>query len=50
MGGILLARVIQLAALTQRLIVDWQHHRLHVHELVVGDGHLVEEVEMEMQL
>lgn len=48
MGGVLLARVVQLAALTQRLVVDRQRHCLHVHELVVGDGHLVEEVEMRL--
>lgn len=43
MGGILLAWVIQLTALTQSLVVHWQGHRLHVHELVVRDGCLVEE-------
>lgn len=48
MGGVLLARVIQLAALAQRLVVDRQRHRLHVHELVVGDGHLVEEVDIRL--
>lgn len=48
MGGVLLARVVQLAALAQRLVVDRQRHRLHVHELVVGDGHLVEEVEIRL--
>lgn len=40
MGGILLARVVQLTALTQSLVVDGQGDRLHVHELVVGDGGL----------
>lgn len=46
MGGVLLARVVQLAALAQRLVVDRQPHGLYVHELVVGDGGLVEEVEI----
>lgn len=45
-GCVLLARVIQLAALAQRLVVDRQPHGLYVHELVVGDGGLVEEVEI----
>lgn len=48
MGGVLLARIVQLAALTQRLVVDRQRHGLHVHELVVGDGHLGEEVDMRL--
>ena len=39
-GGVLLAQVVQLAALTQGLVVDGQRHRLHVHDLVVGDGGL----------
>lgn len=46
MGGVLLARVVQLAALAQRLVVDRQPHGLYVHELVVRDGGLVEEVEI----
>lgn len=41
MGGVLLAWVVQLTALTQSLIVDGQSYCLHVHELVVGDGGLV---------
>lgn len=40
MGSVLLAWVVQLAALTQSLVVDWQGYCLHVHELVVGDGGL----------
>ncbi len=43
MSGVLLAWIVQLTALTQSLVVDWQNHRLHVHELVVRDGRLVEE-------
>lgn len=39
-GGVLLARVVQLAALAQSLVVDGQGYGLHVHELVVGDGGL----------
>ena len=39
-GGILLARVIQLAALAQHLEVHRQRGCLHVHHLVVGDGGL----------
>lgn len=46
MGGVLLARVVQLAALTQSLVVDRQSYSLHVHELVVRDSRLVEEVKM----
>lgn len=45
-GGVLLARVVQLAALTQSLVVDRQSYSLHVHELVVRDSRLVEEVKM----
>lgn len=42
-GGVLLAWVIQLTALTQSLVIDRQGYRLHVHELVVRDGRLAEE-------
>lgn len=38
--GVLLSRVVQFTALTQRLIVHRQRYRLHVHDLVVGDGGL----------
>lgn len=37
---VLLARVIEFAALTQHLEVHGQRRRLHVHQLVVGDGGL----------
>lgn len=45
-GGVLLARVVQLAALTQSLVVDRQNHSLHVHELVVRDSRLLEKVKV----
>lgn len=38
MGSVLLAWVVQLAALTEHLEVHRQWGRLHVHHLVVGDG------------
>ncbi len=38
--GVLLSRVVQFTALTQRLIVHRQRYRLHVHDLVIGDGGL----------
>ncbi len=38
--GVLVSRVVQFTALTQRLIVHRQRYRLHVHDLVVGDGGL----------
>lgn len=44
--GVLLARVVQLAALTQSLVVDRQSYSLHVHELVVRDSRLVEEIKV----
>lgn len=37
---ILLARVIQFAALAEHLEVHWQWSCLHVHQLVIGDGGL----------
>lgn len=40
-SGVLLAGVVQLAALTQSLVVHGQGYGLHVHELVVADGRLV---------
>ncbi|KAG9350640.1 hypothetical protein JZ751_024529 [Albula glossodonta] len=39
-SGVLLPRVVQLAALTQGLVVDRQGHCLHVHDLVIGYGGL----------
>lgn len=42
MCGILVPRLVQLAVLTQGLVVHGQHHRLHVHARVVRDGHLRE--------
>lgn len=39
-GRVLLAGVVQLAALAQHLEVHGQGRRLHVHHLVVGDGGL----------
>lgn len=50
MGGVLLAWVVQLTALTQSLVVDRQGHGLHVHELVVRDGRLVEEERIRREL
>lgn len=41
--GVLLSGVVQFTALTERLIVHWQRYRLHVHDLVVGDGGLEKE-------
>lgn len=38
--GVLLSRVVQFTALTQRLVMHRQRYRLHVHDLVVGDGGL----------
>lgn len=38
--GVLEPRLVQLAVLTQGLVVHGQHHRLHVHAGVVRDGHL----------
>ena len=38
--GILVRGLIQLAVLTQGLVVHWQRHRLHVHVGVVRDGDL----------
>lgn len=39
-GAVLLSRVVLLTALAQCLVVDRQRDRLHVHDLVVGDGGL----------
>lgn len=39
-SGILLSWIVQLTALTQRLVVHGQSHCLHVHDLVVGNSGL----------